>query len=210
MSVQTARKKHGRAAHLGPERRRPQALDTALKLIAADGIQAVNMESVARAMGVTKPSLYSCFGSREDLLAALLAREEQRLFAGVMGALPRGLELADPRRCMAEGFRALFQVVADNTDSWRLVLAASTDPAVAARHAEARRLVAERVAKLVTAWLALRRVPKPATRVPVLVELFMSVCEGMIRALIEGRVAQSPEALGTYVGQLVLSAFQNA
>lgn len=210
MSVGISGRKRVRAAHLGPDRRRPQILDTTLKLAAERGLNAVNMEVVADAVGVSKPAIYACFGSREELLNALLEREEQRLFDGVMNALPKALNLADPERLMTEGFRALFTVVKQHTDSWRLVLATETDPAVAERHREARRLVAKRVSVLAEAWLRIRRVEDSRRRLPVLVDLFMSICEGMVRSLINGQRGWSVDELGSYVGRLALGAFEKA
>ena len=208
MSVGKTRKTPVRAAHLGPERRRPQVLDAALALVAERGIQAVNMEAVAQAVGVTKPAVYACFGSREELLNALLEREEQRLFAAVLGALPKTLALANPERFMAEGFRALFTVVDQHEDSWKLVLASETDPAVAERHREARALVARRVALLGGGWLRLRGASDIKRRLPVLVDLFMSICEGMVRSrIVNGDRGWSAEDLGAYVGRLALAAF---
>ncbi|HSW12812.1 MAG TPA: TetR/AcrR family transcriptional regulator [Solimonas sp.] len=211
MNVGKARNHRSRAAHLGPERRRPQILDAALKLAAGPGLHTVNMESVAQAIGVTKPSVYACFSSREDLLDALLAREEQRLFAGVMAALPAELDLHDPQRLMTEGFRALFRVVEQHADSWRLVLAAENDPAAGERHREARRLVAQRATLLGEAWLRSRGARDIERRLPVLVQLFMSSCEGMVRALLAGSVpGWSIDDLGAYVGRLLLSSFEEA
>jgi AcrR family transcriptional regulator len=210
MNVGIAGKKPVRAAHLGPERRRPQILDAALKLVAERGIHAVHMEAVAQAVGVAKPVIYACFSSREDLLNALLEREEQRLFAGVMAALPKQMDPTDPERLTTEGFRALFKVVEQHRDSWRLVLAAESDPGVSERHREARRLVALRVSQLVEGWLRFRRVKDARRRSPVLVEMFMSICEGMVRSLLDGRVDWAVDDLGAYVGGLVLAAFQQA
>ena len=47
-----------RAAHLGPERRRPEVLDAALKLFLERGYEGTSMEAIARAAGVTKPVVY--------------------------------------------------------------------------------------------------------------------------------------------------------
>ena len=93
-----------RAAHLGPERRRPQVLDAALKIAVGRGSHAVSMEAVAQSMGVTKPVVYACFASREELLAALLGREEQRLFSAVIAALPDRPSFDKPEHLLVEGF----------------------------------------------------------------------------------------------------------
>ena len=199
-----------RAPHLGPERRRPQILDAALTLVAQSGVHALHMEAVAHALAVTKPVVYACFSSREDLLHALLAREEQRLFEGVMGALPKKISLLNPEQLMADGFCALFRAVDNNRDSWRLVFSVEHDPAVAARLQEGRRLVAASVTRLVDAWLRLRGARDIKRRLPVLVTLFMSICEGMVRSRLDQKQDWNIDELGAYVGRLVLAAFEKA
>lgn len=210
MSVGSAKKKVVRAPHLGPERRRPQILDAALKLASESGIRAVNMEAVAQVLGVTKPVVYACFTSREDLLNALLEREELRLFEGVMAALPTKVNLVNPEQLMTDGFRALFRAVDNNRDSWRLVLTAGADPHVGARLQEGRRLVALRVSKLVDVWLKLRGSKDAKRRLPVLVTLFMSICEGMVHSLLDDSQDWNIDELGAYVGRLVLAAFEKS
>ena len=210
MSVGNTKKKVIRAAHLGPERRRPQILDIALKLVADHGVRALNMESVALAMGVTKPVVYACFSSREEVLNALLEREEQRLFEGVMAALPKKVDISNPQQLMTDGFRALFKAVDNNRDSWRLVFSVEADPAVAARLQDGRRLVAQRVSLLVGTWLKLLGAKDAKRRLPVLVTMFMSICEGMVRSLLDDQHDWSVDDLAAYVGRLVLAAFEEA
>lgn len=210
MSVGNSKKKVFRAPHLGPERRRPQILDAALKLVAESGVRAVNMEAIAQSMGVTKPVVYACFASREDLLNALLEREELRLFEGVMAALPRKVDITHPQQLMADGFRALFKAVDNNRGSWHLVFSVEADPAVAARLQEGRRLVAQKVSFLVGTWLKLLGAKDAKKRQPVLVTLFMSICEGMVRSLLNDKQEMSIDELAAYVGRLVLGAFEEA
>jgi AcrR family transcriptional regulator len=52
-----------RAAHLGPERRRPLVLDAAFALFVKRGYEGTSMEAIAAAAGVTKPVVYDCFSS---------------------------------------------------------------------------------------------------------------------------------------------------
>ncbi len=210
MSVGNTKKKVVRAPHLGPERRRPQMLDAALKLVAESGVRAVHMEAIAQAMGVTKPVVYACFASREDLLNALLEREELRLFEGVMAALPKKVDISNPRQLMTDGFRALFKAVDNNRESWELVFSVEADPAVAARLQEGRRLVAQKVSFLVGTWLKLIGAKDAKKRQPVLVTLFMSICEGMVRSLLSDKHDLSIDELAAYVGRLVLAAFEEA
>lgn len=210
MSVGSIKKEFARAPHLGPERRRPQILDAALTLAAENGIRAVNMESVAQVLNVTKPVIYACFTSREDLLNALFAREEQRLFEGVISALPKKIDLSNPEKLMTDGFLALFKAADTNRDSWRLVLSSGSDPHVGARLQEGRRLVAVQVTQLARSWLMLRQANDVEKKVPVLVTLFMSICEGMVHSLLDDAHSWSVEELATYVGRRVLAAFEQA
>src|SRR5919108_5617565 len=77
-----------RAAHLGPERRRPLVLDAAFDLFLAHGYEGTSMDAIARAAGVTKPVVYACYPSKEELFKALLRREETRVLGEIQGILP--------------------------------------------------------------------------------------------------------------------------
>ena len=81
MPTQT-RKPRERAAHLGPDRRRPQILDAALTLALENGIGAVTLSAVASQLGVSRPVVYSCFGDRVELFEALLARKASICWRG--------------------------------------------------------------------------------------------------------------------------------
>jgi AcrR family transcriptional regulator len=77
-----------RAAHLGPELRRPLILDAALPLFAVSGYDAVSMQAIADAAAVSKPVLYSCFANKAELFDQLLRREDRRLWALVEASMP--------------------------------------------------------------------------------------------------------------------------
>lgn len=211
MNVENTIKTRSRAPHLGPEKRRPQVLDAALALATElGGMSHVSMEAVAARLQVTKPVVYSCFASREELLNALLEREEQRLLRGVMSALPAALDMTNPRQMLIAGFQALLQVAAEHMPSWQLVFATLPDPAVAARYGQARHLVAQRVAMLMAPGLVTAGVQDIDRKLPVLVELFMSIGDGSVRALMQEGSRWTPAELGTFVGELALGALNRA
>ena len=210
MSVGNNTTERLRAPHLGPERRRPQVLDAALQLATGRGVRGVSMEAVAQQLGVTKPVVYACYASREELLTALLAREEQKLFDGVMAALPQRLDHTNPQAMVIHGFQALLKAVERHADSWQLVFAADPDPAVADRYGQARQRVAQRVSLLMGLALQAQGVKDVARKLPVLVELFMSMGDGAVRALLQGKSQWSTDELGAYVGGMVFSALQQA
>src|SRR5918994_4522452 len=59
-----------RAAHLGPERRRPEVLDAALELFLEHGYDGTSMQAIAGRAGVTKPVVYACFPGKDELFRA--------------------------------------------------------------------------------------------------------------------------------------------
>ncbi len=199
----------GRAEHLGPERRRPQVLDAALAIAEKRQIRAVTMEAVAAALHVTKPVVYACYASREELIEALLEREEARLFEGVMAALPTTLDFDDPERMFADGFAALLHVVTKHPGSWQLVLA-EPDPAVASRYGRARVQVAARVSELMQLGLTRMGTTDLARKLPFLVELFMSAGDAAVRTMVRERDTWDAKELGAFVGRVVGAALRSA
>src|ERR671919_2046348 len=89
MSVRQSNRPSGRkrAAHLGPERRRPLVLDAAHDLFLANGFEGTSMDSIAAAAGVSKPVVYDCFASKDELFTAMLDREEERILVETGEAL---------------------------------------------------------------------------------------------------------------------------
>ncbi len=66
-------------------------LDSAGRLFYAGGITATGVDSVVRDAGVTKPTLYAHFGSKSELVAAVLRRRHDRRRAeleALLGPLP--------------------------------------------------------------------------------------------------------------------------
>ncbi|MHA7833059.1 MAG: TetR/AcrR family transcriptional regulator [Algiphilus sp.] len=204
----TAREKtRGRAAHLGPERRRPQLLDAALEIAVAQGISAVTSSAVAAHLGVSRPVVYSCFADRVELLEALLARESEHMLTATLDAL-RSARGDDPEAAFVAGYQALLRVVADRPQSWRLVFVAHPDPAVAGRFQQARAIVSRSAAQ----WLgpALKRwwqVDDLERKLPVITELFMSSCEAAVRLFLDTKNDWPIEALGDFFGRSMHRAF---
>jgi AcrR family transcriptional regulator len=110
------------APRLPPEERRTQLLDAALKLIADQGYEAVSMEAVARAAGVTKPVVYDLYGSLTDLLDALLEREEERALLQLAELMPTPSEGTDPEELLIDGLNAFLSSVEARPDAWRVIL----------------------------------------------------------------------------------------
>src|SRR3954466_674879 len=110
-----------RAAHLGPELRRPLVLDAALPLFAREGYDAVSMQVIADAAEVSKPVLYSCFPSKEELFDELVRREDRRLWDLVEDSVPEPGAPDDHEALLRAGLAALLRAVAEAPDSFRVV-----------------------------------------------------------------------------------------
>lgn len=112
-----------RAAHLGPELRRPLVLDAALPMFARDGYDAVSMQAIADAAGVSKPVLYSCFASKEELFDELLRREDRRLWDLVEDAVPPPTPGVpeDQEALLRNALTGILRAVQEAPDSFRVL-----------------------------------------------------------------------------------------
>jgi AcrR family transcriptional regulator len=182
-------------------------LDAALAIAVTRGPAAVSMTALAEHLGVTKPVVYACFATRDEVLRALLDREERRLLDGVLAAVPTG-GFDDPKRLLIEGFTALLRTVDERPDSWRIVYAAQADPTIAERFGRGRILVARRVGELMRPALRGWGTTDAERKLPVLVEIFMATGEAAVRQLLAG--SWTPETLGELVGTTTFHALRNA
>ena len=76
--------------------RERQILDAALAVFAERGFQHASMDAVAERVGVTKPVVYTHFGSKEGLLLACLAQARAELLEVTTAA---AASADTPRRC---------------------------------------------------------------------------------------------------------------
>src|SRR5690348_5253093 len=80
-------------------------LDAALRIVKEDGVKGLTMRALGRAVGVTAPTLYDYFSSKEDVLDALYRQGAERLhevFAEAVAASEPGL---DRWRAILRGYR---------------------------------------------------------------------------------------------------------
>lgn len=100
--------------------REAQLLAVAAEMFAAQGFHATSMDDVAAACGVTKPMIYSYFGSKQGLMAALLERTGNQLLSGLalMAAIP------DPEARIRATLRMLIGRLYEETANWRVILSA--------------------------------------------------------------------------------------
>lgn len=74
---------------------RDRLLETAARLFYADGITATGVDAVVRESGVSKPTLYAHFGSKAELVAAVLGARHARRAEELCAWVARE---PDPRR----------------------------------------------------------------------------------------------------------------
>lgn len=96
------------------ERNRRALLDAALELVSRDGYRA-RLDEIADRAGLTTGAVYSLFGSKDELVAALVADHLRPEYAGLERAIPAGADLRDAvdavarflrRRCDLPGARS--------------------------------------------------------------------------------------------------------
>ncbi len=198
-----------RAAHLGPERRRPQVLDAALSIVVADGVREVSIGRIAELLDVSRPVVYACYRDRSAILRALLDREEQRLTSDLLAAFPQGRS-AVTEADFVRGCQDLLTAVAGNIDSWRCIFDPDPDPAVAERFARGRLVFASAVGDRLAPTLREWQVEDVEEKLPVLVELFQSACEAAVRSLLVEGTSWTPGRLGDFLGRAVFRAIRHA
>ena len=83
--------------------RREALLDVAAQMVARGDVDAVTMESVAAAAGVSRPLVYKHFSNRKELLKALFERESEHLHLLLSRAVLEADGLEQMLRALIEG-----------------------------------------------------------------------------------------------------------
>jgi AcrR family transcriptional regulator len=131
-------------------------LATARALFADRGYAEVTMDSVAAAVGVTKPLLYNYFGNKEQLFLACMKPAGDALLTHIVTAVQKA---PDAPAALRSGIHAYFDFLDAEGDAWRVLYDESlpADGEIAAHVGEYR----ARLANLVTAALQ-ERTESPA------------------------------------------------
>jgi len=102
--------------------------EAALDALAQDGLGAVAIDPLARRLGATKGSFYWHFANRDELIAAVLERWEQRDTIELVAEIDK---IEDPRERLVGLARIALGQAARGADAQAGVLAAASDPRVA-------------------------------------------------------------------------------
>jgi AcrR family transcriptional regulator len=188
-----------------PRRRREatveRLLDAALETFAEVGFAAASVEDVCRRGGFTRGAFYSSFSSKDELFAALFARETARELTRVEEQLAGIEREADPLAAAVERCVSTFR--ADRT--WVLVQAEYA--LHAARHPEAADALRAHVAGLHARIAAL--LEEGSARTGLTLSLPADRLARMITALHDGLVVQHV-ATGDRTGDAVADLEQTA
>jgi AcrR family transcriptional regulator len=188
--------RRARAAHLGPELRRPLVLDVALPLFAQHGYDAVSVQAIADAAGVSKPVLYSCFGSKEELFEELIRREERKLWHRVEDSVPAPGAPGDRETLLCHGLAALLEAVQSEPDAFRVIYIQ--------RHGEnrierGREHWERRMGEVLAAWTNL-----PDRETALLGRMLVALAELGFRVQLEEPGQWQPDALAAYLAGVVM------
>ncbi|WP_307829828.1 TetR/AcrR family transcriptional regulator [Antrihabitans stalagmiti] len=197
-----------RAAHLGPDRRREQVLDAASVIAADRGMAGVSMMAVADRLGVSKPVVYACFPARDQLVDALVKREESKLMAAVLASMPENPTFDNSEQLLIEGFQALLTAAAANPERWRVVLAADIDSRAGQRIGHGRTVIRRRLGEILRGGFERWHVVDIDKKLPLLVELFFAAGEGAVRMLIDQPGVWTPQDLGEFTGRTLFNTFR--
>jgi AcrR family transcriptional regulator len=134
------------------EERREQLLDAALRVLDTGGFGGLTIEGVAREADLAKTVVYDTLGAREELLKALLAREQERALATLAAALPEPPLADDPQQVLTESLATLLEGVREHPETWRLILLPpeGTPPVVRKTVDRQRELLVRRVEPIVS------------------------------------------------------------
>jgi AcrR family transcriptional regulator len=165
------------------------------------------MAAIAEAAGVTKPVVYACYPSKDELFQALLEREEQRVLGQIQDALPAAADLSDPERTLVEGFTAFLKAVAASPPAYRVVFLGEggANAAVARRVQRGRQMQVDAVGALARTWLEARDGDGDTEAAARLAgHLIVGLAEAGARAMLSEPDRWSPETLGAMLGRLAV------
>ena len=149
-------------------------LDAATAVFAAQGYGRASMAAIAERAGVTKPTLYARFGSKEELFEAAVQREfkmrKARLFAAFSGT--NGDAFRDRLHRLSTTY---FQLIRDRPEAVLLIAEGERHPRAAALIRQANSEIVERTSELVV-QISGRR-PGPGTHlVAVMISGIFTAC----------------------------------
>lgn len=93
-------------------------LDAAVSVFSRRGYHAASMDEIAELAGISKPMVYAYLGAKEDLFAACIRREADRMMAAIAAQAQDDLP---PDEQLWRALQAFFRFVDEHRDSWLML-----------------------------------------------------------------------------------------
>lgn len=186
-------------------------LDAAYELFLEKGFEGTSMDAIAQAAGVSKPVVYDCFASKDELFTAMLDREEERILVETSEALGTTGAPDDPEATLIRGFQAFLEAAQKSPDIYRVVFLGEGggNEAVARRIARGIELQAATAATIATHWVE-RYSDLTGAEAKAAAELLGQTIVGLAqvgaRTLLSGSGDWTPETLGEKLGRMAWAA----
>lgn len=198
------------AARLPRAERREQLLDATLALIVEHGYAGVSIEAVAREAEIAKSVVYDAFGNQTELLKALFEREQERVLAAIVEAVPTAPLAGDPAEILAGAITTLLHGVRRHPDAWRLILlpADGTPPPVRAEINRHRDRLLEQIEPMV-AW-GVERLGLELSDPELGAHLILAGAEDAARLALTHPRRFPPDRIATFAAELVIAVARPA
>ena len=169
------------------------------------------MDAIAAAAGVSKPVVYDCFRSKDELFNAMLDREEERILVETTEALATTGDADDPEGTLIRGFQAFLRAASESPEVYRLIFLGEGggNEAVANRIARGIELQARTAAQIARRWIE-RYSELEGADAEAAAELLGHTIVGLAqvgaRTLLSGKGDWTPETLGEKLGRMAWAA----
>jgi AcrR family transcriptional regulator len=184
---------------VGRAERERQILDAAIAVFGERGYQSASMDQVAERVGVTKPVLYTHFGSKHGLLLACIARARAELLEVTSAA---AASAATPEEMLRRGTLAFFDYLERQAPEWTILYAES---AVAG---EAIEEIRAQQTDFIATLLAAQAPDTDPQRLTGWAQVIVGACERL--ALWRARAGITSEEATAYLMDLVWTGLANA
>jgi AcrR family transcriptional regulator len=184
---------------VGRAERERQILDAALAVFGERGYQGASMDQVAERVGVTKPVLYTHFGSKHGLLLACIARARAELLEVTSAAAAAA---STPEEMLRRGTLAFFEYLESRAPEWTVLYSES---AVAGESLEE---IRAQQTDFIAGLLATQAPGADAQRLTGWANVIVGACERL--ALWRTRAGVSSEQATEYLMDLVWSGLAGA
>jgi len=184
------------------DQRNQQLIAVAETVFAERGIAATSMEEIAERAGVTKPILYTHFGSKDGLLAAVIARAGTDLGAAVEGAVAGA---AGPEDAFARGLLAYFTFMDQHRAAWLALLTETTTNSAAAEALEG---IREDRARFIAALIGAEVPGSDDVTAMTYAQVVIGACERLATAPQRG-AASAPDALTSQLMDVIWLGFRS-